>query len=224
MTELSIFIDESGDFGANSKYYLLTLVMHEQDKPIGQELLRLDEALRDCGFPVDCAVHTGPIIRREDMYANMDLGLRRKVFSKMFAFTRRTGVRYAIFCYRKREFADRLSLKQRMARDLALFIDESIAYFSSFDKIIAYYDNGQSIITDIIGTVFAAKFFEVEFRRVLPVQYRLFQSADLVCTLELLRLKVEAHELSSSEMAFFGGERELKRNYLKQISRQRFRL
>lgn len=28
MSELSVFIDESGDFGTNSEYYLLTLVFH----------------------------------------------------------------------------------------------------------------------------------------------------------------------------------------------------
>ena len=34
MSEESIFLDESGDFGSNSKYYLVTLVFHNQDKPI----------------------------------------------------------------------------------------------------------------------------------------------------------------------------------------------
>lgn len=222
MSELSIFIDESGDFGSNSKYYLLTLVLHEQSTSIAKELAALDESLLSCGFPTDCAIHTGPIVRREEMYANRRIDERKKIFSKLFAFTRRAGIKYTSLAYKKKEFGDRFALKRRMARDLSSFIDDSMGYFAFFDKVIAYYDNGQSIITDIIGTVFAAKFFEVEFRRVLPVQYRLFQSADLICTLELLRMKVDAHELSASELAFFGSERALKRNYLKQIDRLRF--
>ena len=34
MRELSIFVDESGDRNANSRYYLLTLVFHEQAEDI----------------------------------------------------------------------------------------------------------------------------------------------------------------------------------------------
>lgn len=222
LSELSIFIDESGDFGSNSKYYLLTLVLHEQKNSIESELAALDEVLSSCGFPVGCAIHTGPIIRREEMYVNFSIAERKRILSKLFAFTRRVNVKYMTFAYKKREFDNRFKLRQRMARDLSLFIDSAMGYFTSFDKVIVYYDNGQSIITDIIGTVFAAKFFEVDFRKVLPVQYRLFQSADLICTLELLRLKVAAHELSSSELAFFKSERELKKNYLKQIEKLKF--
>lgn len=35
--ELSIFADESGADGLDSRYYLLTLVLHEQDKPYLQQ-------------------------------------------------------------------------------------------------------------------------------------------------------------------------------------------
>ena len=31
MLEISLFADESGESGTESKYYLLTLVFHEQD-------------------------------------------------------------------------------------------------------------------------------------------------------------------------------------------------
>ena len=37
MKELSIFVDESGDFGeyaVHSPYYIITMVYHEQDKDI----------------------------------------------------------------------------------------------------------------------------------------------------------------------------------------------
>lgn len=48
MKELSIFVDESGDFGDYEKhapYYIVTLVLHDQDKDISNELKKLDEAL-----------------------------------------------------------------------------------------------------------------------------------------------------------------------------------
>lgn len=30
MKELSVFVDESGEFGSGSKYYLVTLLFHDQ--------------------------------------------------------------------------------------------------------------------------------------------------------------------------------------------------
>ena len=222
MSEESIFLDESGDFGSNSKYYLVTLVFHNQDNPIDGALAKLNQELAYLDFPTDCAIHTGPIIRREDMYVNMGVPERKRIFTKLYAFTRNAGVTYKTFSYKKSEYPDRMKLKARFARDLSLFIDEHVEYFTSFDKVIAYYDNGQSIITETINAVFAAKFFEVDFRRVLPHEYRLFQSADLICTLELLRMKDVASELSKSEIGFFGSAGKIRRDYLKQLDKMRF--
>ena len=59
----------------------------------------------------------------------------------------------------------------------------------------------------------------VEFKLgVKPSNYRLFQLADLVCTLHLIELRL-AHGISmtSSEMRFFGGPRDFKRNVLRKI-------
>ena len=222
LSEESIFLDESGDFGSNSKYYLVTLVFHDQGKPIADALAKLNRELGYLGFPSGRAIHTGPIVRRENEYMNMGVPERKRIFTKLYAFTRNAGVTYKTFSYRKSEYPDRMKLKARFARDLSLFIDEHVEYFASFDKVIAYYDNGQSIITETINAVFAAKFFEVDFRRVLPHEYRLFQSADLICTLELLRMKDEASELSKSEIGFFGSAGKIRRDYLKQLDKMRF--
>lgn len=34
MSDLSIFVDESGDVGETSRYYLVAFVMHNQDEDI----------------------------------------------------------------------------------------------------------------------------------------------------------------------------------------------
>lgn len=222
MVEESIFLDESGDFGSNSRYYIVTLVFHDQRKPIGDAIAKLSQELGYIGFPAERAIHTGPIVRRENEYADMGVPERKRIFTKLYAFTRSAGITYKSFSYRKSEYANRMKLKARFARDLSLFIDENIEHFTAFEKVIAYYDNGQSIITETINAVFAAKFFEVDFRRVLPHEYRLFQSADLICTLELLRMKDAANELSRSEIGFFGSAGRIRRDYLKQLDRMRF--
>lgn len=48
MSELSIFVDESGDFGKvenNSPYYLVSLVFHNQSDDIYQQITALENAL-----------------------------------------------------------------------------------------------------------------------------------------------------------------------------------
>ena len=47
--------------------------------------------------------------------------------------------------------------------------------------------------------------------------YKLFQVADLVCTMKLLELKTEAGLFSRSEREFFHNARDLKKNYLKAL-------
>lgn len=83
-----------------------------------------------------------------------------------------------------------------------------------------YYDNGQVEVTRILSSVFNALLENVEFRKVMPTKYRLFQVADLICTLKLAELKMNNHILSKSEIYFFGDERTLKKNYLKPLSKK----
>ena len=130
MKELSVFIDESGDFGEyspHSPYYIITMVFHNQDTSINEAL------------------------------------------------------------------------------------DHDV-------KI--YYDNGQVEVNKILSSVFHAMLPTVEFRKVTPSQYKLFQAADLFCTMHLLQLKLNSNQLSKSECAFFGNIRDLRKNYLKPLSKK----
>jgi len=221
MAELSVFADESGDFGTGSEYYILSLVFHEQQQPIADELNRLDNVLVEIGLDPSSAVHTGAIIRGEDEYRAMDIAVRKKAFTRLFAFARRVPVTYQSFHFRKKEAFDRLALKGMISRALAQYLQDHAEYFLSFDRVIVYYDNGQAEITDVLNTLFNAFFFNVEFRKVLPSQYRLFQVADLCCTLELLQVKADDGKLSRSDLLFFRSRRVLVKDYLGKIAWKR---
>ena len=96
-------------------------------------------------------------------------------------------------------------------------------YFQRFDKVIVYYDNGQAIVTDLINTVFNAYLSRVDVRKIKHADYRLSQAADLVCTLELLRLKEKyGATMSRSEEIFFGSRRRLRKMFLKTLDRMSF--
>ena len=222
MSELSIFTDETGDGGSGSRYYIVTFVFHDQSKSIDQQVARLSHELENIGFPLGTAVHTYPIIRKEDEYQNLPLALRRKVIDKIVTFTRRCDISYISFGVRKREYPDRLKMMGRLSRDLAIFFREHAGYLLSFDKVIAYYDNGQADITNMINTIFNAFFFDVEFRKVKPSDYRLYQSADLLCTMELLSMKVEDHALTKSDLIFFESRRRIIKDYIKTLRAKRF--
>lgn len=65
MRELSIFIDESGDFGPfekHSPFYILSLVFHDQSDDITGHLEKIHAGLRTRGLAADHAVHAGPLI------------------------------------------------------------------------------------------------------------------------------------------------------------------
>ena len=104
MNELSIFIDESGDFGEydyRSPYYIIAMVFHKQEHSIHEAVDKLNHELSYMGLNNLC-IHTGPIIRREEIYTNMDIHERRRIFNKMIAFIRQVDIRYRCFFIEKK--------------------------------------------------------------------------------------------------------------------------
>lgn len=81
-------------------------------------------------------------------------------------------------------------------------VSNSREYWDSFDKIIIYYDNGQKALKRVLNITFNSLFSDVEVRKVQPADYRLFQVADLICTLELTLAKIEQGSFSKTEDAF----------------------
>jgi len=221
MKELSVFVDESGDFGEyekHSPYYLITLVLHDQEEDISDQLAHLETELSNMGFPEHC-IHTGPIIRKEEEYRYLDLEVRQKLMKRMMGFVRRLNIQCSSFYIEKRKIDDPLTAVSLLSKQIASFIKEHLEYFVSFDVVKVYYDNGQVEVNKILASVFNTLLENVEFRKVLPSSYRLFQVADLICTIRLAELKLDNHQLSSSERRFFKDERTLKKNYIKPIKR-----
>jgi hypothetical protein len=228
--ELSIFIDESGDFGpaaSHSPWYVLSLVFHDQSNGINRHLDHIHRSLTDRGLPARHAIHTGPLIRREADYRWMGLADRRSIFRVLVDFVRHCEVSHHSWVFRKRDHADGDVLLGAMARRLGAFIRENTAFFSKWDRIVIYYDGGQKEITNLVNSVFNAHLSTVEVRRVVPADYSLFQVADLCCTLTLLQTKIESGGLSASERAFFStprtsAERALKKGYFKTMGKKQF--
>lgn len=221
---LSVFIDESGDFGeydVRSPYYMITMVLHEQKNNILSDIKFLDKKIHQLGFPSH-AIHSGPLIRREGVYLiYSDFEKRKLLFNAMYQFTRKCNIKYISPYIRKSECSDFLQMKAKLSKAILTELNNNFEYFNSFDKIIIYYDNGQNELTKILTSVFNDLFLNVEFRKVSPSDYKLFQTADMICTLELLALKAKHNQFSKSEREFFTSERDFKKCRLKEIRKKR---
>ena len=225
MKELSIFVDESGDFGDYEKhapYYIVTMVLHDQSIDINGEIKKLDAALLHLGYANGQTIHTEPLIRREYPYQAYAPNERRAIFSKLFYFTLGCDIKYKSFVFKKNEFKDIFKLEARMAREISGFIRDNLLYFQSFDNVILYYDNGQHELNRILNTVLATELADYDVRKVMPNDYKLFQVADLICTLELLEQKIQDGEMSKSEQLLFHSKRDLKKDFIKGIHKKRF--
>lgn len=221
--KLSVFIDESGDFGPlkpHAPYYLITMILHNQSVDITENITALENHLKNLNFGYN-AVHTGPIIRREEIYKSMLMEDRKRIFHALFNFARRLDFNYICTSVNKKECDNVIAMTSKLSRNLAETIKSNSDFFNSFDEIVIYYDNGQVELTKIITSVFNVFFSNVEFRKVQPIDYKLFQVADLLCSLELLSLKAEAKSFSKSETEFFGNIRDFKKNYLKPMLRKK---
>ena len=219
MRELSIFIDESGDFGEydyHSPYYIIAMVMHDHSYDIAKDLLTLERELDYIGYPKHC-VHAGPIIRQEQEYRFESIEVRQRILKKMMSFLRQIDIKCKTVYIEKKHIADEVEAAGKLAKLLSRFLRDNMSFFASYDMVKVYYDNGQIELNKILSSVFNVLLDNVEFRKVIPSDYRLFQIADLVCTLQLLDLKCENHVLSNSEKKFFETERILKKNYIKPL-------
>ena len=219
---LSVFIDESGDFGSydsHSPYYIVAMVLHDQHNEITANLRDFETHMRNIGYGQH-AVHTVPLIRRESVYKNDLVENRKRLFHALFHFLRKLNIKYTCAKINKFNCPDVTAMTAKLSNELIHIIHSHESFWNSFDHVIIYYDNGQVELTKILTSVFRTLYTNVEFRKVKPVDYKLFQIADLICTMELLSKKAESNSFSKSELEFFNNIRNFKKNYLKHIRRK----
>ena len=121
---------------------------------------------------------------------------------------------------KKSECKDSDELESKLTKAITNELQKHDDYFRSFDKIIIYYDNGQKPLKRILNIIFSSRFSDIEVRRVRPVDYKLFQVADLICTLEHIYVKIELGLFSNSEKEFFSRPNDFKRDYWRKIENQ----
>ncbi len=219
---LSVFIDESGDFGpyaAHSPYYFISIILHNQNTDISEHLQIFDSHLNNLSCKHH-AIHTGPLIRRESIYSNYPLEERKHLFNALFHFARKLNFQYSYIKIKKIECTNGITMTAKISKALTDVLQSHSDFWNRFDNINIYYDNGQIELTKILTSVFNTLYTHIEFRKVKPIDYKLFQIADLICTIELLAAKAETNSFTRSELDFFCNVRDFKKNYLKPIRKK----
>lgn len=218
MAEISLFVDESGESGAESKYYLLTLVFHEQDAALDKQIALYERSLREKGLP-DIPLHASPLLNGHDDYRNIDIQDRKQLLQCFFTMLQHMPIKYHTFAYKKCEFGDGRELVARMKRDVVNLVFDNLEYLQRFEKVKVYYDDGQQVVTQSLhdAVEYALASGAVMYKDGSPREYRLAQVADLICALELTAMKYEAGEQTKTDGRFFGSCGSFKKNYLRKI-------
>jgi len=218
-------VDESGVFAKDdptSRFYIVTLVTHDQSHSIADASEQLDRELDSVGI-ANLYFHAGPIIHAHDQFMFMNWDLRRKIFYRMLAFANHVPFRYACLVVDKKYSDTTDAIVDSLARQLADLIDSHRLDLTVFDEVKVYYDCGQKPVTNLLHAFFGSRtHLRVIFAQAVEVaRYKMIQVADLVCTLRLIRTKLDAGlSLSKSEEKFFGGVRAFRHNVLRVIKRK----
>lgn len=223
MKELSIFIDESGDAGPVSRYYIVTLVFHEQDEPVNPHINSYEQLLKDQSLDI-MPFHFGPLLTGHDDYKWQDIQRRKKQLSAFTMLVQHLPITYQPFIYDKKQgLYEPQKLSEKIERDVTLFLADHLAYIQSFDHVKIYYDGGQSVVTRALhGAIEKAISKKATvYRDASPRTYRLSQVADYICGIELTLLKFQNGAATKTDTEFFGSIAPFKKNYVKKLKKKR---
>ena len=88
-------------------------------------------------------------------YTNFHLEKRKEIFWTLFLFFKRIKIKIKTVLINKKYLNTRSQLNKKILDELEIFLYKNEKYFSSFDEIVIYYDNGQETLSSIIDIIFS---------------------------------------------------------------------
>lgn len=219
MKKLNIFIDESGDFGINdnaSDLYVSFVFLSSLNN-IEPFLNAFKERLNKLKFTK--MIHTADLIRHKGDYKDLSIDLKKSIFNSLFVFTKRSPIKLKNIVVNKKYTDSYKLLKKQLTAELNDLVSSNHKFFQQFDKIVIYYDNGQSQLAAILEDVF--KDFNISLISDFDkTKEKLFQVADMLTFIDKYYYKYK-HKLyiSKNEKIFF--ENMEMRKLLKELKNKR---
>ena len=222
MKRLNIFIDETGEFGFGegaSNLYGVSFTFHEQNDDIMPELKVLNNRLEFIGNTN--MIHMADLIMKRGDYSKFTIEKRKNIFKAIYHFSRKIKVRYKTIIIDKKYTNNSRILKQQLSLEINNMIKDHEQYFSKFDKIVMYYDNGQEVLGTILDSIFL-RFEGFEHRIDFDhKEKRLFQVSDMLTFIDKYDYKYKNKMLfTKGEKKFFTDE-EI-RKILRELNKKRF--
>ena len=116
--ELSIFVDKSGDRGGKARYYLLTLVFHDQAASVTEAVTGYEAKLARADLP-NIPFHSEPLMNGHKDYEFLGIEQRKAILAYFSSFVRKLPISYTTLVYRRSQFEDPAKLTERMGRDIS---------------------------------------------------------------------------------------------------------
>ena len=134
------------------------MVLHNQEIDISRNIEALERQISNWGYP-EHTIHTGPLIRRESVYKNDLREQRKALFNALYHFTRLLDIQYICPAINQGDCEEKskLAYTDKLIKEIANQLRAMDTYFSSFDKIIVYYDYGQVELAQILYKNIAKK-------------------------------------------------------------------
>lgn len=118
-------------------------------------------------------IHTALLVSRKNEYNKWSFEKRKDVFSTLYNFARKIGVRLKSVVIDKKYFNMRIRLKKKLKDEMEKFIRENWNYINSYKKVIIFYDDVE----------FVSKFNHED--------NRIFQVADMLTVFDKLDFKIK---------------------------------
>lgn len=183
---------------------------------------RYEEDVKAKGLP-DIPFHASPLLNGHGDYEGISPAVRKRLLGSFLYMSQRLPIRFHTFRYKVSEFVDTDALSLRMRRDIVNLLFDNLTYFQSYDQVKIYYDGARHEVTQALrgAVTYALSKEAVIYRDATYRDYRLFQVADLLCTLELTAMKYERHRETATDRRMFGDERTFRRNVMRKYERMR---
>lgn len=162
-------------------------------------------------------------MRGNELYKDLSCQTRIRLLGCFSAFAVKCPFSYTVFAYKKDRFLNDEALFARMRRDLVVFLFDHLSGFQAYEAIKIYYDDGQGPVTNVLHDAFeyALGSQTIVYRDCTPSNFRLQQTADYICELELAAIKHENSEWGNTEKLIFGTWRDFNKGHLKKMRKKR---
>ncbi len=115
----------------------MTFVLHNQDDDISEKVKKLERSVKSSGYDFEY-IHTGPLIRREDIFKGYSIDDRRKLIYKMLNFMVNVPISHFTVVIDRKEARNKVQLSGKLAKQIQNELHKHGSFLCSCEKPIGW--------------------------------------------------------------------------------------